>query len=107
MSPFEDDFIGKIKPLDSTLTGLSDAAIVEGIGWIEWHVRDYCGKVGRIKTQIHYVPKATIRLMSPQHCFRDYRQHKRFKNGRCTFDLDWLTLTAVTPPVTRAIQHDD
>ena len=51
VSPFKDDFIGKIKPLDSTLTGLSDAAIVEGIGWVEWYVRDYHGKVGGIKTQ--------------------------------------------------------
>ena len=95
VSPFKADFVGDIKPLDVKLTGLSEAAAVAGLGWVEWTVRDYDGKVARVRTQAYHVPKASIRLLSPQHYFRDHKDNDSFK-GKCSFDADWITLTVDT-----------
>lgn len=47
---------------------------MEGIGTVEWEVRDQKGQVATIKTKAHYVPSAHIRLFSPQSYFMEHER---------------------------------
>ena len=70
LTPFLSDFTSVIEPPDvDSLTGLTDKVEVQGVGWVEWSVRDSKGQVALIRTRAYYVPKADIRLMSPQTYF--------------------------------------
>ena len=67
LTPNRDDFVGTLnETANGSMKGLTDSVNIEGIGWVEWTVRDIFNKVHIIRTQAYYVPKATIRLFSPQ-----------------------------------------
>ena len=66
------DFVRPPRPCDQKgLNGLSGSTSVEGIGTVEWRVRDMLGNVETIRCEAYYVPKATIRLFSPQKYFQE------------------------------------
>ena len=72
LTPNRNDFIGPLRPAPmSELNGLSHTTAVEGVGTVEWTIRDLFGTTRTIRTEAYYVPKATIRLFSPQAYFQE------------------------------------
>ena len=67
--------------------GLSDTIRVEGVGWVEWHIRDAFGQVALIRTRAYYIPTASIRIYSPQSYFTI---HER---GNGSFDHHKVSIT--------------
>jgi hypothetical protein len=72
LTPIWDDFIGNLEetPL-SKLIGLSSKTEVIGVGTVEFTIQVLFGVVRTIHTRAYYVPKATIRLFSPQSYFQE------------------------------------
>jgi hypothetical protein len=67
ITPVHSDFISTILPSDvPALNNISGTTAVVGQGTIEWRIQDAKGIVRPIQTSAYYVPKATIRLFSPQ-----------------------------------------
>ena len=68
VTPCLDDFIAQPEPLNGQV-GLTDfkddRTIAQGIGWVQWPVRDAFGRSLIIRTQAYYVPNATVRLICP------------------------------------------
>ena len=74
LSPYKSDFVGPLRRSDvPSLKGLSATTTVEGIGTVEWTIRDVFGLVRTIRVSAYYVPQATIRLFSPQVYFQETR----------------------------------
>jgi hypothetical protein len=72
ITPNLKDFVSEIKPAGAReLKGLSNSTKVHGVGMVEWTVRDLYGSTRTIRTKAYYVPKATIRLFSPQTYFEE------------------------------------
>ena len=87
LTPFLSDFTSELELPDvDNLTGLTDKVKVEGIGWVEWYVRDAKGQVALIRTKAYYVPEADIRLMSPQTYFELH------DGGKAVLDHQGMTL---------------
>ena len=98
ISPDITDFVSELDPVtDNKLNGLGHTIKIEGIGWVEWTVRDYYGKVTRIRTRAFYVPQGDIRLFSPQAYFKECRDKAKKDKipdpTRCGLDAEWLTIT--------------
>ena len=90
LTPFLSDFTSPIEPTDvDSLTGLTDKVTVEGEGWVEWSVRDSHGQVAMIRTRAYHVPKADIRLMSPQTYFQTH------ETGKAAIDCHGMSLTTI------------
>jgi len=88
LSPVLSNFVTPIRPCDiKSMTGVTDSARVEGVGEVEWAIRDMHGKPGLIRVQAYYIPKATIRLFSPQSYFQKH------SSGSCYFDANITKLT--------------
>jgi hypothetical protein len=67
ITPVHSDFISTILPSDiPALNNISGTTAVVGQGTIEWRIQDAKGIVKPIQTSAYCVPKATIRLFSPQ-----------------------------------------
>ena len=96
LTPFFSDFT---QPLEKTevdnMKGLSkDPVQVQGVGWVEWPIRDVFGKILIVRTKAFYVPQASMRLMSPQMYFREQQGGNGwFDQGKlmfCGADGDYL-----------------
>ena len=88
LTPIMDDFVSKLDTTDvEEMRGLADAVSIEGIGWVEWPIRDVFGRIHTVRTQAYYVPKATIRLFSPQEYFKENQ------GGEAKIDSLSLTFT--------------
>ncbi len=88
LTPVKSDFVTSIRPCDiKSMTGITDSVRVEGIGEVEWPIRDMNGKPGLIRVQAYYIPQATIRLFSPQSYFQKH------SSGSCYFDAKVTKLT--------------
>ena len=73
------------KPDIEKLYGLSATAKVQGMGWVEWKIRDHMGQVALFRTRAYYVPEAHIRIASPQHYFKIHQKgHGEFNCSRMT-----------------------
>lgn len=94
VSPCRNDFVSPIEKLDLELNGLDHSIKVVGTGWVEWHIRDYFGRVGLIRTKAYYVPSSHVRLFSPQSYFKEHKGNPSSK-GKCEFDHSMLHLTTV------------
>ena len=83
------DFVGPIRPATITkLQGLSHTTKVHRVGQVKWTVRDVFRATRTIKTQVYYVPEATIRLFSPQTYFCEQQQgHLRPDHPSTTLQL--------------------
>ena len=52
LTPIMDDFVSKLDTTDvEEMRGLADAVSIEGIGWVEWPIRDVFGRIHTIRTQ--------------------------------------------------------
>ena len=71
LTPRIEDFVTKLEPDDTTLTGLNSTTVVEGTGIVEWVIQDMFNEVRKIRVQAFYVPSASICLFSPQQYFQD------------------------------------
>ena len=69
-TPFKDDFLGKITPVQKIITGLSSISKVEGEGIVEWSLYNDYGFIQHIKVKENYIPSSTVRLFIPQHYFQ-------------------------------------
>jgi hypothetical protein len=88
VTPVRSDFVADLTKSEvDAMKGLTDSVHVEGMGWVEWSIRDVFGRIHVVRTQAYYVPKASIRLFSPQTYFQ------QDDSESCTFDKDSLTLT--------------
>ena len=86
VTPFIDDFTSNLTESDiPSLQGLTDKAMVQGQGKVEWKIRDPDGRVALIHCTAYYVPDASIRLHSPQASFMENVELGRTK-GRCVID---------------------
>ena len=76
VTPFIDDFIERPQPTEhKEMGGMADHCVsIEGMGWVEWQVKDVFGKVGVIRTQAYFIPDAKIRLLSSQTYFQEIRK---------------------------------
>ena len=89
-TPYENDFVTPLQPVNVQLNGLSDTITVAGIGEVEWAIKDSLGNVGVVRTMAYYVPEGNIRLFSPQSYFREHGDNSQCK---CAFTSDQLSLT--------------
>ncbi|KAG7373658.1 reverse transcriptase RNA-dependent DNA polymerase [Nitzschia inconspicua] len=88
ITPDINDFIGPISPPDlPSLQGLGSSSVVEGVGTVEWQVRDFLGNVRTIRTKAYLVRTAPVRLLSPQTYFKEGLR------GRLTVTHDRTELT--------------
>ncbi|KAG7369081.1 reverse transcriptase RNA-dependent DNA polymerase [Nitzschia inconspicua] len=88
ITPDINDFIGPISPPDlPSLQGLGNSSVVEGVGTVEWQVRDFLGNVRTIRTKAYLVRTAPVRLLSPQTYFKEGLR------GRLTVTHDRTELT--------------
>ena len=72
--PRVSNFVRTIKPCAlQYLNGLSNTTKVIGEGKFSWIIRDVTEKTRIIKTTVHYVPKATVCIFSPQSYFQEHR----------------------------------
>ena len=72
ISPFLNDFVTTIEPAkEIEMNGLKDSVAIQGIGWVEWPIRDVFGNVAVIRTRAYYIPEASIRLFSSQVYFQE------------------------------------
>ena len=66
VTPFREDFVDHIIRLDNQkVDGITEEAVIEGVGPVEWTAFDDFGNKGVIRTICFYMPKAKIRLFSP------------------------------------------
>jgi transposase InsO family protein len=65
VSPCRDDFV-ELNSSETKITDLSSTNSVAGEGLIEWKVLDTMGRCQTIRMKGYYVPKASVRLLSPQ-----------------------------------------
>ena len=65
LTPYLEDFVTPLeKPEIDEMHGLTDSVKVQGVGWVEWTIRDYFGQVALIWTQAYYIPQAPVCLHS-------------------------------------------
>ena len=89
VTPCLDDFIGALIPLkDEKVDGITESAIIEEIGLVNWQIVDDHGRKGTICCLAYYMPKAKIRLFSPQKYFQE-----KFYDGPCVLTSKGCTLT--------------
>jgi len=75
LSPFLEDFTTPLKKPDvDTLQSVNSPVKIDGVGTVEWEVRDQHGQVALFKTKAYYVPSADIRLFSPQSYFKENKR---------------------------------
>lgn len=87
VTPRRSDFISFNSDIAGNfLRGLSERAEVKGVGTVAWKVRDDQGRVHEIKTRAFWVPKADVRLLSPQVYFR--QPENMSKGGLFKIDQD-------------------
>ena len=65
VTPFEDDFVGKVKPVRKLMNGLGATAEVAGEETIIWQFRDDFVVIKRAKVPAYLVPASKVRLFSP------------------------------------------
>ena len=74
VTPFKEDFVTPIEPLhDHEMHGLTDSVTIKGIGEVEWPIRDAFGRRATIRTKAYYIPKASVRLCSPQTYMQEHK----------------------------------
>ncbi|MCA1806897.1 MAG: hypothetical protein LC687_03405, partial [Actinobacteria bacterium] len=57
VTPVREDFVADLTPAQvKQLKGLTDSALVEGTGWVEWTIRDVFGRIHMVRTMAYYVP---------------------------------------------------
>ena len=70
ITPVRSDFVSELEPAPHIgITGFDssqDSRPVQGVGWVEWKVRDMHGTISVIRTRAYYLPEASIRLFCPQ-----------------------------------------
>jgi hypothetical protein len=89
LTPNKSDFVSEITTSTTEeMKGISDSVKIEGLGWVEWQIRDVFGRVQLVRTQAYYVPVANIRLFSPQTYFMENNA------GEC--HINHLCLTFIT-----------
>lgn len=93
-TPFADDFVTPLQPVKESLVGLDDVIAVEGVGEVEWTIRDCYGRVACIRTAAYLVPKAGVRLFSPQTYFKENKANAATQ-ARCEFDHEKIKLYTV------------
>ena len=73
LTPVLSDFVSAIEKCPTKeMTGLTDSVMIVGVGDVEWAIRDHMGQVQIIRTKSYYIPKASVRLFSPQSYFRQH-----------------------------------
>ena len=72
LTPFKEDFISPIEPVDGEMTGIKSAIAIKGQGLVEWHVADHKGQDVIIRATAYWVPEADIRLFSTQSYFQEH-----------------------------------
>ncbi|CAJ1937225.1 unnamed protein product [Cylindrotheca closterium] len=74
ISPYKDDFVGKLEPapLGLKLRGIASGLKIEGIGHVARSVVDTTGMLRTIKVPALYVPSATARLLSTSSLLQTY-----------------------------------
>ena len=87
ISPYEEDFIGKLKPIKKTITGLTSTVEVEGEGTVLWIFYDDYGVIRHVKVKAYFIPSSPVRLFSPQQYFRQE------KGGSFKIDGDGCVFT--------------
>ena len=69
VTPYEEDFVGTIKPISKVMNGLGAQAKIIGEGTVLWKFRDDFGVSRRVKVKAYLVPASKVRLFSPQAYF--------------------------------------
>ena len=89
ISPFAKDFVGEFTRFDKQVDGISEEVAIEGVGDVEWTVLDSFGKKGTIRTTCYLMPRAKIRLFSPQKYLQDTHSDGTYflNSSHCTLDL--------------------
>ena len=75
ITPFLDDFTTELRSAqDESMQGLKDSVQVQGVGWVDWTIRDVFNRAALVRTQAYYVPEAKIRLLSTQTYLQEQEQ---------------------------------
>ena len=70
VNPHKADYVGKIKSVNKSITGLSSHFKVEGEGTVLRSFYDDYGVLQRVQIKVYYIPTSNVRLFSPQSYFR-------------------------------------
>ena len=63
ITPYRADFVGKIKSVNKTITGLSSHAKVEGEGTVRWNFYDDYGVLQKVQIKVYYIPTSKVRIL--------------------------------------------
>ncbi|CAJ1959253.1 unnamed protein product [Cylindrotheca closterium] len=99
ISPYKDDFVGKLEPapLGLKLRGITSGLKIEGIGHVAWSVVDTTGMLRTIKVPALYMPSATARLLSTSSLLQTYTDESISMNTEYPFQI--------RPPVVHVPEH--
>ena len=81
ITPILKDFVTPIMTTSAeSIKGIANSLNIKGVGKVAWPIRDVFGRTGTVLADAFYVPKAEVRLFSPQCLFREHQA------GRCIID---------------------
>jgi len=78
------DFVGPITPMDAPIQGFSSTDKIKGVGNVRWHIKHSLGTATTVETTAYYIPKADIKLFSPQVYFSENKEGSFLMNSNCT-----------------------
>ena len=70
VTPFENYFVGKVKPVGKLMNGLGVTADIVGEETVLWQFYDEFGVIKRVKVPAYLVSASKVGLFSPQSYFR-------------------------------------
>jgi hypothetical protein len=88
LTPFLEDFVDGIEPAtEKEMNGINSSVKIEGVGWVEWTIRDVFGHVCLIRTRAYYIPESSICLFSPQQYCKEHGKgpHGYFDHEKLEF----------------------
>ena len=66
VTPYIQDFVGELQPVNKSMSGFNGTAEVEREAMVEWVFRDDYGISQTIQTKSFFVPSSKVILFSPQ-----------------------------------------
>ena len=79
ITPFAEDFVTPLQPPPPGIgvTNFENGhTLVEGVGWVEWNVKDATGRTSVMRTQAYLISSATVRLFSPGNYSKELKKRR-------------------------------
>ena len=87
LTPFRNDFVGRITPCNIKLKGIASGLNVAGIGKVKWRFKGKNGEIVEELVEAYWVPDLPFRLFSPQAFFAESQVEGEFKVNKMVYIL--------------------